>query len=427
MIPKQAIIAARNQGPVILLESQLIGHPDSQSNFFAAFPEYEIIAFGDSILFKNHIEKVEQRFDMNPWDALEWFRQKAPGWHFGYLGYDLKNFNENLHSKNPIIQNVPDLYFFKPGLLLREDSMTGKDEVVSDTFQMFNSLKSIGSQTDAIKYQVGTLESHLSYKDYEMMVCEGKRFIFEGDCYEINLSHQLSGRFSGDSFGLYSKMRQFGPVPFGGYLYHNDFAVCCASPERFLLKNGNTLVSQPIKGTRPRGSNVNDDQVLKDELKNSDKEKAENLMIVDLVRNDLNKISKAGSVHVESLFDIQSFKTVHQMVSVVKSSIGDGISAVEAVRSCFPMGSMTGTPKISALQIIDVLEQYRRGIYSGAIGYFTPDDDFDFNVVIRTAIITKGLLTYSIGGAITADSDPEAEWDETWVKSKAVMEVIHST
>lgn len=427
IINEQAIIAARNGGPVILLESQLRGHPDSQSNFLAAFPEYEIMAFGDSILFKNHIDKVEQWFDMNPWDALEWFRQKVPGWHFGYLGYDLKNFNENLYSKNPKIQDVPDLYFFKPGLLLREDIMTGEEEVLCDTFQVFESLQSIDEQVVMLKCQIGKLASNITYEDYERMVDEGKRHIYEGDCYEINLSHQLSGAFSGDSFGLYRKMKQFGPVPFGGYLYHDDFVVCCASPERFLLKSGKTLVSQPIKGTRPRGTTVKEDRDLIDELRNSDKEKAENLMIVDLVRNDLNKISQAGSVHVEKLFEIQSFKSVHQMVSVVKSIIGDGISAAEAVRACFPMGSMTGTPKISALQIIDELEQHRRGIYSGAVGYFTPDDDFDFNVVIRSAIITKGLLTYSIGGAITADSNSMAEWEETWVKSEALTEAIHGT
>jgi len=258
---------------------------------------------------------------------------------------------------------------------------------------------------------------------YLECIKEAKRKISEGDYYELNLSHQLFARFEGDPYALYQKMREVGPVPFGAYMQKENLSVCSMSPERFLAKQGSRVYSQPIKGTIHRGVNETDDRKLREGLRESLKDRAENLMIVDLVRNDLSRIARKGSVEVSELFQIQTFGTVHQMVSTVEAE-AETENPIEIIKACYPMGSMTGAPKISAMKSIEELENYRRGIYSGAIGYLDPKGDFDFNVVIRTAIISGSNLFYSVGGAITGDSDPEQEWEETLVKARALTKVL---
>jgi para-aminobenzoate synthetase component 1 len=215
-------------------------------------------------------------------------------------------------------------------------------------------------------------------------------------------------------------MRRRGPVPFAAYLQLDGLAACCASPELYLQKRGERLISDPIKGTRPRGDTPEQDEQICMELQSNLKERAENLMIVDLVRNDFSRVCEAGSVRVSKLFEIQKFATVFQMVSRVEGMLKPSVPPEEALAACFPMGSMTGAPKIRAMELIEQIETYRRGLYSGAIGFFTPEGDFTFNVVIRTAIIRDDKLLYATGGAITADSDPESEWEETWIKARAL-------
>ena len=227
----------------------------------------------------------------------------------------------------------------------------------------------------------------------------------------------------GDPYWLYTRMREINPVPFGAFISHEKFSVCCASPERFLKKDGNSIRSEPIKGTAGRSLDSEIDKINRQELLN-EKNRAENLMIVDLVRHDLSKVSKLGSVKASKLFDVQTFGTVHQLISVVESMAQEGIDPVDIIESCFPMGSMTGAPKIEVMKTTDQLEKYKRGIYSGAIGYITPDDNFDFNVVIRTAILQDDSLFYPVGGAITSDSDPGSEWEECMIKSRNVTEIF---
>ena len=213
-------------------------------------------------------------------------------------------------------------------------------------------------------------------------------------------------------------MKRVGPVPFAGFMKLESLTVCSSSPERFLSRNGNKVCSQPIKGTIQRDS-VNEQNAI-DRLLNSEKERAENLMIVDLVRNDLNRIAKKGTVTVSNLFEIQTFQTVHQLVSTIDCEVEDSTNSIEIIKACFPMGSMTGAPKIATMKAIERIEDYQRGIYSGAMGYFKPNGDFDLNVVIRSALIQNGKLIYPVGGAITSDSIPENEWEETFVKAKAL-------
>lgn len=379
----------------------------------AALPEASIEARDDRVYVYEGEEK--QELQANPWDALRDFYNKKSDWLFGYLGYDLKNSIEDLYSENPDPVQVPDLYFMVPGLLLKIDPKNKSIEVLKGKLPDETIV-----QTEAgNEFEMDPLQYSVERDQYLSCIKEAKRRIAEGDFYEINLSHQLKAECTGSSFSLYKKMKQVGPVPFGAFFSLDELSVCSMSPERFLAKKGSRVFSQPIKGTTSRGSNAADDDRLRNDLEASLKDKAENLMIVDLVRNDLSRIARQGSVKTTDLFEIQTFGTVHQMVSTIEAESATD-DPVEIIKACYPMGSMTGAPKISAMKSIEELENYRRGIYSGAIGYLKPNGDFDFNVVIRTAIIKNGTLYYSVGGAITGDSDPEEEWQETLVKARAL-------
>jgi len=404
------------EGPVVLLESQSREHPWSQKSYLAACPKATIEAHGNEISIKEGTNQTVRTG--NPWQQLQNFKDRYNDWLFGYLGYDLKNHIEVLHSRNEDLLEAPDLFFMVPGVLIEFDRQTGAKNIIRGEVPKEGAVSSEKSF-----FELRNIQPRTSPEDYIAKIKQAQQHITEGGFYEINLSHQMKGHFQGNSFALYQKMKEVGPVPFGAYLEIGDLAVCCQSPERFLRKEGNRVFSQPIKGTSRRGDNAEEDQLLKQELIASQKEQAENLMIVDLVRNDLSKIAKNGSVKVPKLFEIESFGTVHQMVSTVVAEVAEA-DPVEILKACFPMGSMTGAPKISAMKTIEELEECRRGIYSGAIGYLSPDGDFDFNVVIRTAIINQEDLFYSVGGAITSDSDPQKEWQETLVKARALLDTI---
>jgi para-aminobenzoate synthetase component 1 len=411
-------------GDVVLLDSQLPSHPSSGTSYlFAGFDaifrwkqyseEHSLIVEngkqgGGSNTSEHASHKNSERTtgdQGDPWKALARFRERFPGYCCGYLGYDLKNAREDLQSANPDAIELPDMWMGRPTrvYILSTDALEQHDH---DAFSLTN------------------LHARTSSKIYQQHIQKAKQYITEGDIYEINLSHQLEADFQGDAFDLYIDMHNRGPVPFASYLKIGAIHACCASPERFLTREGSKLISDPIKGTRPRGTTPEEDEEIIRELASSDKEKAENLMIVDLVRNDFSRVCTSGSVKVDNLFEIQHFSTVHQMVSRVEGQLKQDVPTEEILASCFPMGSMTGAPKIRSMQIIEELEDYRRGLYSGAIGVITPDGEFNFNVVIRTAIIRDGKLYYSTGGAITADSDPAAEWEETLVKSRALGGIV---
>ncbi len=408
----------QQRGSVVLLESQSYAHPAARKTFLAAHPLATLKAYGNRVICKRAGKTIEKK-DADPWKELKRFRELSGGWLFGYLGYDLKNNLEQLSSENPDPVGAPDLFMMDPGLLI-EITPGGwtvlKGEISPENFNIQGEHFTKG-------YSIDKFVPKVREQDYLGMIRRAKEDIRDGQYYEINLSHQMSGLFSGEPFALYRDMKQAGPVPFGAYLFlggtSGEFSICSASPERFLAKEDNRVFSQPIKGTIHRGATKLEDRELKQWLKASDKNKAENLMIVDLVRNDLGRIAQPGSVKVSNLFEVQSFETVHQMVSTVEAIAGDQ-NPVDIIKACFPMGSMTGAPKIRAMRAIEELENYRRGIYSGAIGYLTPGGDFDFNVVIRTAIINRDQLFYSVGGAITSDSHPQEEWKETLVKAKAL-------
>lgn len=390
-------------------------HPANEKTYLAAQPIAWIKSYG------NKIEVMEKgrvtSFYKNPWEALSDFKKKYPDWLFGYLGYDLKNFVEDLESLNKEKIAAPDMFFMIPDIIISCDKDQKLKAVKGDIPQFFDT----GFNENDREFSIHST-FQISKKAYVEQIHKAKQDIYEGAYYEINLSHPLEFKFDGKAWSLFQAMKAIGPVPFAAYMEMDEMRICCSSPERFLAKSGSRVWSQPIKGTASRNPDVSD-VTLAEALRTSEKERAENLMIVDLVRNDLGKIAKNKSVQVSKLFEIQSFETVHQMVSTVECEVEEERDSIDIIKACFPMGSMTGAPKIAAMKAIEKYESYKRGVYSGAIGYIKPNGDFDFNVVIRTALIQDQKLMYPVGGAITSDSDAEAEWAETMIKARALTNI----
>ena len=255
-----------------------------------------------------------------------------------------------------------------------------------------------------------------------------QHYIQEGDCYQVNLAQRFSAQASGDSWQAYLKLREISPAPFMAYMYFNDMQVLSGSPERFLQVKDGMVETRPIKGTRPRATDAALDAEYAQDLRTSLKDRAENLMIVDLLRNDIGKNCETGSVRADQLFQLQSFANVHHLVSIVTGRLQQGKTALDLLRGCFPGGSITGAPKLRSMQIIEELEPHRRGIYCGAIGYIGFDGNMDTNIAIRTAVYLSrqpvGEISFYAGGGIVADSDLEKEYTETLDKASGMLKVM---
>ena len=361
----------------------------------------------------------------NAFDELEQFRKKHPGWMTGFFGYDLKNETEKLSSSNQDQLHFPDLYFFAPQhiILIKGNEI---EIIADDPLHIFDSIEQqkpgFANQTPAINIQ-----SRFNKTEYLNVVNKIKEHINRGDIYVTNFCQEFFAENATlDPLSIFLKLNEISPNPFSALFKWNDNYILCASPERFLARRDNKLISQPIKGTAKRGENTVEDESIKQELRNHTKELQENVMIVDLVRNDLTRSAKQGTVKTEELFGIYSFKHIHQMISTVVCELEDDISVIQAIKNSFPMGSMTGAPKISAMQLMEQYERSRRGVYSGAIGYFSPDNDFDFNVVIRTLLYNQKAkyLSFHAGSAITYHADAEKEYEECLLKARAILEVL---
>jgi len=358
-------------------------------------------------------------------DELEQFRKDNPGWITGFFSYDLKNEIEDLSSNNTDQLHFPDLYFFVPQyLILITNNII---EMIADDPSFV--IEAIEKQNITSKDQlpVTGLQSRFSKSEYLNTAAKIKAHINRGDIYVTNFCQEFfSENAVIDPLYTFNKLNAISPNPFAGFFKWKDNYILSASPERFLAKRGNKLVSQPIKGTAKRGSTLTEDNAIKQELRNHTKELQENVMIVDLVRNDLTRSAKPGTVKTEELFEIYSFSQVHQMISTVVCELNEDITPVQAIKNTFPMGSMTGAPKISAMRLMEQYERSRRGVYSGAIGYFDPGNDFDFNVVIRTILYNsaKRYLSFQTGSAITYHADAEKEYEECLLKVKAIQEVL---
>ena len=270
------------------------------------------------------------------------------------------------------------------------------------------------------------IASNFTRAGYESAVSRIRDYIAAGDVYQVNLAQRFQSRFAGAPLALYRELRARNPAPFGAYLDMGDAAIASISPERFVRLDAGTVEARPIKGTRPRGATPAQDAALARELVASEKDRAENVMIVDLLRNDLGKVCRPGSVRVPELFALESHPTVHHLVSTVAGTLADGYDAFDVIRAAFPGGSITGAPKIRAMQIIAELEPDRRGVYCGAIGYISVTGAMDLNIPIRTVELRAGVATFHAGAGIVWDSDPSAEYDETLAKARTLREALTS-
>ena len=270
----------------------------------------------------------------------------------------------------------------------------------------------------------GRISSNFTRTSYRQAFAAIQNYLRAGDCYQINLAQRYSAQASGNAFAAYCTMRKLNPAPFSAYMNLPQAQILCASPERFLQVRNGVVETRPIKGTRPRMSDAARDEQMKRELRNHPKDRAENLMIVDLLRNDLSKSCAQGSVKVPSLFEVESYATVHHLVSTVVGELAAGRDALSLLRDCFPGGSVTGAPKQRAMEIIEQLEPQRRGIYCGAIGYAGFDGNMDTNIVIRTLVYSAGEIRCWAGGGIVADSQESSEYQETLDKAEAMLELL---
>ncbi len=368
-------------------------------------------------------------------EQLKQFQKETQDWIFGFLSYDLKNETEQLFSRNFDGIGLPGLGFFQPETVvgirngcLEVFSINEGIGMLFEYFQLFD--ENIQKNKLDIKSTKNILDKRISRQKYIEIVKKIKNHIVEGDLYEMNLCQEFfAEKITLDPVAVFSRLNQIGRAPASAFLRWRDRYLMSASPERFLHKRGQRLVSQPIKGTRRRGTTPEEDDRIREELAGNSKDRAENIMIVDLVRNDLARNCLPGSVQVEELFGIHTFETVHQMISTVSGSLRPDRHAIDALRDAFPMGSMTGAPKVMAMQLIESYEQTRRGLYSGAVGYFDPSGDFDFNVVIRSILYnaSTGYVSSQVGGAIVFDSVPEEEYEECLVKLGAMRQALGAT
>ncbi len=387
----------------------------------------------DAILAVDAITAIKTDAN-NAFEDLKIYQKESKDWLFGYLSYDLKNDIEQLISKNYDGLEFPDLYFFQPKKIIK---IQGKkvefiylqmvaDEIEND-FKVILALKSNNDLEVSKNEKLMPIKMRIFKDEYFKQVSKMLAHIHRGDLYEANFCQEFYiENQTINPFKVYQKLNSISKAPFASFLKINDQYLLCASPERYLKKQGIKVISQPIKGTAKRSKNKKEDNQLKVDLANNEKERAENIMIVDLVRNDLSRHALKGSVKVEELCKIYTFEQVHQMISTVITEVEADANPIDIIKSTFPMGSMTGAPKVSAMNIIEDLEAFKRGLYSGAVGYFSPENDFDFNVVIRSILYnaSKPYISFAVGSAITAKATPEHEYQECLLKAKAMREVL---
>lgn len=371
----------------------------------------------------------------NAFEDLKQYQQTTKDWLFGYLSYDLKNDTEDLQSNNHDGLHFPDLFFFQPKklFLIKEEQLEIQylnmcdDEVEEDLEEIFqiSDFRFQDLANDNQKSEI-KIEQRISEEKYLEKVSAMLEHIHRGDIYEANFCMEFFAENATiNPIEIYQKLNEISEPPFAVFFKNHKQFLLSASPERYLRKENDKIISQPIKGTAKRDLDPTEDERIKQELISNEKERSENIMIVDLVRNDLSRTASKGSVEVEELCGAYTFKQVHHLISTVVSN-AEGKSPIEIIKTTFPMGSMTGAPKISAMKVIEELEETKRGLYSGAVGYFTPENDFDFNVVIRSILYNQenNYVSFSVGSAITSLSVPEKEYEECLLKAKAMREVL---
>ncbi len=365
------------------------------------------------------------RIGLSTW--ADWQQSKGQ-WILGALPYEWKSrADERLRSAIPPEIAWPELPGFVPELLLVQLRGSTRVWVLKDALEGWEAALSSPLPLPTRVTSPPVFVPNFSRQDYLERVERLRQHIKDGDCYEINLAQTFSvGYHCEFPTELYHRLTAISPVPFASWFKWEDLHLLCASPERFLQHRKGQLLTQPIKGTARRGEDPRSDQAQIQHLQSSPKEQAENVMIVDLSRHDLNRLCKPHSVQVPHLFEVQTFPQVHQLVSTVVGGLTPGRDPIGALAEIFPPGSMTGAPKHRVMQLIDEVESQGRGLYAGSVGYLSPGGDFDFNVVIRSLVYDhrRQRLNYHVGGAITYDSDPAQEYEETLLKAAAIRGVF---
>jgi len=414
LFKEQLLSWAQQFREVVFLDSN--SYPQQYSNF-------------DCILAVDAFTSLQTDY-YNAFEDLKQYKQNTKDWLFGYLSYDLKNDIEKLQSNNFDGLHFPDLFFFQPKKIFTikgneleiQYLMLCDDEVEEDFEEIVQSPKSKVESVEPLD-----IKQRIPKDLYVQKVSKMLEHIHIGDMYEGNFCMEFYAENAIiNPLEKFQKLNEISQPPFSVFFKNCKNYLLSASPERYLKKEGDKIISQPIKGTSKRFADPIEDEKSKNILVSDAKERAENIMITDLVRNDLSHTAQKVSVVVEELCGIYSFLQVHQMISTITSKLDPQYSAVDVLKTTFPMGSMTGAPKISVMEIVENLEETKRGLYSGAVGYFTPEGDFDFNVVIRSILYNQEnkYVSFSVGSAITSQSIPEKEYEECLLKAKAMHEVL---
>lgn len=409
---QRAIIWSAQFREVVVLDSNNHHLPHHTFSKLLAFDALTSIQSGD-------IQQIQE------------YQSQLRDWCFGFITYDVKNAIEEQTSLNPDYLHFPDIVFFQPKRLIsiNEDAKVVfeylalcEDEIDSD----FNEIVATNISTKFVDKPI-ELTPRVTSEKYKKQFSKAIDYIKRGDTYELNYCIEF---YNNDTelnpYVFYNQLNNKSKSSFAAFVKFGHLFALCASPERYLKKNNDVVISQPIKGTAARGKTYKEDEKQKSDLLNSTKERAENIMIVDLVRNDLSKIANKNSVEVNELCGIYTFEHVHQMISTVSCKVSNDTQPMDVISNTFPMGSMTGAPKKRTMEIIEEIEDHKRGLYSGTIGYFTPTQDFDFNVVIRTLLYNQKekYASLSVGSAITFLAEAEKEYEECLLKSKAIRDLL---
>jgi para-aminobenzoate synthetase component 1 len=459
--PLEALRRVRHRRHPALLLSGPADHPAARYSILGWDPVLVVaVRGGEALLVRQDGGRrtVETRAARDPFDLLRALapagalQRSSPGLPFiggaiGYLGYGLRRAIERLPQGPPDPLGHPDAWF---GLYDRAavfDHLERRTILVATGIGAENESRRMaraaagledlkesltrpvltpGAQTSSTVPPRRRARLMTDKRTYLGRVGRALEYIAAGDVYQVNLSHRIECPFEGDPVSLFADLAARNPAPFAAYIDAGDFQVVSASPERLVSIVGDRVRSSPIKGTRPRGGTPDQDHCLARELVSSPKDRAENVMIADLVRNDLGRVCEVGSVRTERLCALESFATVHHLVTTVSGRLRPDADRIDLVKALFPGGSMTGAPKVRAMEIIDELEEEERGIYSGGIGYLSLDGGLDLNVVIRTLVCSKGIAHLRVGGGIVADSEPEMEHGETLDKARVLLEALNA-
>ncbi|MFH1722796.1 MAG: aminodeoxychorismate synthase component I [Candidatus Altiarchaeota archaeon] len=416
------------------LDSSLPGGRLGRYSFFGGKPSKKFVSKGEEVTLN------EEPIGDSPFEAFQRLLSEhrlLPHERFpflaggvGFFSYDLKNilYPDSADETRDDL-SIPDIYFSFHDHVFIFEHKTGELFLYSapwgDESGRKTMLELISQETEFGWFSTSpNLKSNFSKEEYIGAIEKVRDYIRKGDIYQANISHRLQTKFKGDPYGLYHRLRNLNPASFSVFLNCGDFHVLSSSPERFLRRIGDQIETRPIKGTRPRGRGEKEDELLKSELTDSQKDHAEHLMIVDLERNDLGRVCEFGSVKVSEYAALESYATVHHLVSTVEGRLRRDISETDILKATFPGGSITGAPKVRSMEIIEELEPTKRGVYTGSIGYVGFDGRIDLNIAIRTMVVKEGSAYFQVGGGIVIDSDPESEYQETWDKGEALAESL---